>query len=177
MSRLISFLSSQKITDVSCGFRAYSREALLNLNLFGKFTYTQESILDLSYKELRLKEIPIKVTYFPERRSRVASNILNYAWNTSKIILRTARDYKPLKFFGFIGIGLFCVGIALDLSLIYHFLNTGSFSPYKILGFAGAFLNATGLTIVAMAMIADMLNRMRINQERILYHEKRKTFQ
>ena len=41
-----------RLSDVSCGFRAYSREALLNLNLFGAFTYTQEVFLNLAFKGL-----------------------------------------------------------------------------------------------------------------------------
>jgi glycosyltransferase involved in cell wall biosynthesis len=54
---LLRFLTGTGLSDVSCGFRAYSREALLHLNLFGRFTYTQETILDLSFKGLRIREI------------------------------------------------------------------------------------------------------------------------
>ncbi|MEO8325450.1 MAG: glycosyltransferase family 2 protein, partial [Nitrospirota bacterium] len=43
MSYLISRLVRQNFHDVSCGFRCYSREALLQLNLHGSFTYTQET--------------------------------------------------------------------------------------------------------------------------------------
>ena len=47
----------------------------LNLNLHGRFTYTQETFLDLAEKGLRIKEIPVKVVYFAERKSRVAGNL------------------------------------------------------------------------------------------------------
>jgi glycosyltransferase involved in cell wall biosynthesis len=47
MSRLISALTSRRFYDVSCGFRAYSRDTLMKLNLIGRFTYTQETFLDL----------------------------------------------------------------------------------------------------------------------------------
>ena len=57
VARIVQLLSGQRFRDVSCGFRAYGREALLNLNLFGKFTYTQETILALSFKELRIAEV------------------------------------------------------------------------------------------------------------------------
>ena len=49
-SGLLNLLLGERLRDVSCGFRAYSREALLHLNLLGKFTYTQESIFDLVFK-------------------------------------------------------------------------------------------------------------------------------
>ncbi len=48
MSRLVSRIARRRIHDVSCGFRAYSRDAALRLNLFGNYTYTQECILDLA---------------------------------------------------------------------------------------------------------------------------------
>jgi len=54
MNKLISYIAGHKYNDVSCGFRAYSREALFNLNPFGKFTYTQETFLTLSFKGLRI---------------------------------------------------------------------------------------------------------------------------
>ena len=52
IARLISYVSGQKFHDVSCGFRAYSREALLRLNLFADFTYTHETILSLIFQGL-----------------------------------------------------------------------------------------------------------------------------
>ncbi|MFN9907795.1 MAG: glycosyltransferase family 2 protein, partial [bacterium] len=45
MARIVSGLIGQRFDDVSCGFRCYGREALLNLVLLGRFTYTQESFL------------------------------------------------------------------------------------------------------------------------------------
>ena len=68
MSYLISRLIGRIYRDVSCGFRCYSREALLNINLHGRFTYTQETFLDLSQKDIRIEEISVDVQYFPERR-------------------------------------------------------------------------------------------------------------
>src|SRR5690606_21137911 len=67
MSWLVSTLTGQKFQDVSCGFRAYSREALLQLNLMGQFTYTHETILDLCNKGLVAVEVPIRVRYFQGR--------------------------------------------------------------------------------------------------------------
>ena len=57
VTAFLRYVTGQDLTDVSCGFRAYSRDALFHLNLFGKFTYTQETILDLSFKGLRLTEV------------------------------------------------------------------------------------------------------------------------
>jgi len=81
VARIISLLVGRKFYDVSCGFRAYSKEALLNLNLFGQFTYTQEVFIDLAMKGLVIKEVPIQgIRYFKGRtkRSRVFKGAFNY---------------------------------------------------------------------------------------------------
>jgi glycosyltransferase involved in cell wall biosynthesis len=61
MAKLVSFLSAGDYADVSCGFRAYSKEALLRLVLTGSFTYTQESFLVLAAKGMKIVEVPIPV--------------------------------------------------------------------------------------------------------------------
>jgi glycosyltransferase involved in cell wall biosynthesis len=56
---LVNLMTGSKFTDVSCGFRAYSRNTALYLNLFGRFTYTQEVFLDLVNKNKQIEEVPI----------------------------------------------------------------------------------------------------------------------
>ncbi len=169
VAAVVRSASGTTLRDVSCGFRAYSREALLHLNLFGKFTYTQETILDLAFKNIPICEVPVKVRYFSDRRSRVAGSILRYAMNAGKILVRTVRDFRPFRFFGTLGSGVFLFGAALDVWLLVHYLRTGSYSPYKAVGFAGGLLNVCGILLVGLGLLADMLDRMRVNQERILY--------
>lgn len=176
VARLLRLLAGVRLSDVSCGFRAYGREALLQLNLFGKFTYTQETILDLTFKGLRVAEVPVTVRYFPDRRSRVAGSVARYAVNALKIITRTVRDFRPLRFFGTVGLAIFLLGTVLDLALLVHYLRSGGFSPYKAVGFAGATLNLCGILVAGLGLLADMLDRIRANQERILYYHKRHMF-
>ena len=176
MSRLISLVSGQKFQDVSCGFRAYSREALMRLNIFGKFTYTHETILSLAYQELKVIEYPIKVRYDPERKSRVAKSLFRYAVQTSKIILRVMLDYKPLRIFGSFGGAMIVIGIVFVLFLFGHYIIVGSFSPYKSVGFIGLGFVIFGMLVLLIALVADMLNRMRINQDQVLYEIKKNRY-
>jgi len=169
MSRLISLLAQQKFMDVSCGFRAYNKEALLNLNLIGAFTYTQETILDMAYKGLRVVEIPVNIKYFQNRKSRVAGNILNYAYRTTKILLRTLRDYKPMLFFGGAGGISLLIGLFFEIFMLRYYFINGVFTPYKSFGFIGLGFLIFGLLLVIVGLLADMFNRIRVNQERILY--------
>jgi glycosyltransferase involved in cell wall biosynthesis len=169
MARLISLITGQKFTDVSCGFRAYSKEALLRLNLFGSFTYTQETIMDLLEKDMRIIDLPVDIKYFKGRKSKIAGSVLNYGFRTLKIILRTLRDYKPLLFFGGSGLVSMFVGLIFLVFMFTHYFLTGNFTPYKFFGFIALGFLIFGLLLVVVGLLADMLNRMRINQERILY--------
>lgn len=177
MSKLISLISGQKFRDVSCGFRAYNREALLRLNLFGAFTYTQESILDMVFKGLRVVEFPVEVKYFPERKSRVAGSIVKYAFRTLNIILSTLRDYKPMVFFGGMGGILISIGLVMEIFLGIHFLISGDFTPFKFVGFIGFAFLVFGLLLVIVGLLANMFNRVRVNQEKILYELKKERYE
>ncbi len=177
MSWLISTLTGKKYYDVSCGFRAYSREVLLRLNLFGDFTYTQETFLDLSMKQILIKEVPIKLVCGTRQfgKSRVASNLWRYAINTSKIIFRAFRDYKPMIVFGSIGAILSLFSFFGFAFIAIRYGLTGHFSPYKWVAMTSGFLAAIGLLVFVTSLIADMLARIRLNQERILYMLKKQS--
>lgn len=170
MNKFVSRLAGDKFFDVSCGFRAYSREALLNMNLFGKFTYTQEMILDMKFKKMAITQIPISVRYFRERKSRVANNIFKYAWQTFKIILRSYVYYKPLRFFALPGIILIAIGFGFLAFLLWFKLVYGVYTPYKSFGFIGGGLAIFGLLLVGAGLIADILDKVRKTQDKLLYY-------
>ncbi|MDY0097353.1 MAG: glycosyltransferase family 2 protein [Candidatus Dojkabacteria bacterium] len=176
MSKLISLISGQRFRDVSCGFRAYSREALLRLNLIGAFTYTQESILDMVFKGLRVVEFPVDVIYFKDRKSRVANSVIKYAFRTSNIILSTLRDYKPMVFFGGMGGILLGMGAILEIFLFTYYFIQDTYYPYKTIGFIGFGFLIFGLLLVIVGLLANMFNRVRINQEKILYELKKERY-
>jgi glycosyltransferase involved in cell wall biosynthesis len=170
MSRLVSTLTDGTYYDVSCGMRCYSKRAMLSLNLLGKFTYTQEVFLNLAFKGLRIAEVPIKVRGEREfGKSRVASNLWQYATKTSGIIFRCYRDYRPLRFFGRIALALVVPAVLLEVFFFGHYLWTGAFSPHKWAGFTGMALALLGLMMFYMGLMGDMLNRHRVYLEEILY--------
>ncbi len=174
VASLVSAISEQKFQDVSCGFRAYNREALLRLNVFEKFTYTHQSILSLVYQGLRVIELPISIRYYPDRKSRVAGSISNYAKKTSKIILRVLLDYRPLRVFGTLGSIFFIIGIAFEVALFIHYIINGSFTPYKSAGFIGLGFIIFGMLVFLIALIAEMINRLRLNQDRLMIEMKKR---
>lgn len=170
ISQLISRLTGQKFYDVSCGMRCYDRKALLNLNLIGDFTYTQEVFLNLAFKKMQIVEVPIKVRGEREfGRSRVAGSITKYALKSSRIIWRAYRDYRPLAFFGGLSLVLLVPAVLLFGFLMVHYLSTGHFSPHKWAGFTAAALGVFSIMMFYAGMIGDMLVRHRIYLEELLY--------
>ena len=181
-----------KFTDVSCGFRAFNREAAYRLTLFGRFTYTQECFIDLFSKGLRMAEVPLKVRGVREHgKSRIASSIWKYATNSFPIILRAMRDIQPLKFFGGIA-ALFCLAGLLcgGFVSVWYLLNTSTViengrksvetfhktAPFtSLIPIAGVLVTLSFL-LGLLALLADMMGRHRRISEELLYLARRRIY-
>ncbi len=170
VSRLVSWIIGQRFSDVSCGYRAYSRDVLLKLNLFGYFTYTQETFIDLAFKNAVIGEIPLKIRGTRRHgKSKVASNLFRYGYNSFKIMFRAFRDYRPLKLFLLASMMMLLLGASSGVFLLVHYLSTGHFSPHKWAGFMSGFFLILSLLLFIVGIILDMFVRMRRNQEEMLY--------
>jgi glycosyltransferase involved in cell wall biosynthesis len=170
MSWLVSALTGGKYADVSCGFRAYSREAMLRLTLSGNFTYTQESFLVLAAKGLRIVEVAMPVRGVREHgKSRVASNLFRYAIRTSGILFASVRDYRPAAVFGRAAAVLFVLSLGFGSFFIGHRIVAGQFNPHIWSGFVAAFMFGLATMIFALGQIAEMIARVRRIHEEELY--------
>lgn len=169
---IINKVTAQKFTDTQCGFRAFSRKAALKLNLFGKFTYTQEVFLDLVNKDIVIKEVPVKVIYPKDRRSRVVKNPFLYGFKALAIIIRTVRDSAPLFFFGSVSMFFLISGSVSGSWLFVRWLLTGEVTPYRSFVTVIAVLLIIGLILGVLALMADMFSRQRRIQEEILFYNK-----
>lgn len=176
-AKLISRITGQKFSDVSCGFRAYSREAALRLNLRGSFTYTQEVLLDLVEKGMKIREVSVPVIYHKERKSMLSGNLRRYGFKTLGIIGKTTRDNSPLTFFGFPGLILFLLGFAGGLFSLIFWLVYHVTTPVRMLMFVSAFLMITGAGLIILALVADMMKSIKLTQEEILYRLKKGEFE
>ncbi len=177
MSSFINRLSGQKFYDVSCGFRAYSQESLLRLNLFGEFTYTQETFLNLAVKNVRIIEVPVKVRGTREfGKSKVASNLFHYGYQTLKVIVKTIRDYRPLKLSSIISSIFFFMGLILGAFALVHWIVAFAITPFKWAAFLAGFFFLMSILALSIGFILDMFARMRLNQEEMLYYLKQLFF-
>jgi glycosyltransferase involved in cell wall biosynthesis len=170
---VVGKLSDEKFPDVTCGFRAYSQKALYALNTNGTHTYTQESFQIMAARKMRIKAIPVEVKYFKDRKSRVVTSIPKYMALSIMNILRAFRDFAPLRFFVLVGMVPFIIGSLCELFLGVHWLRTGSFTPFKFIGFTGLYLITLGIFFWSLGMVADMQVRLLNNQEKT-YEELRR---
>ncbi len=173
MSSFISKLVRKKFFDVSSGFRAYNKQSLLNFNLHATFTYTQETFIHFAVQRLSILEVPIEVKYFKNRKSRVVKNIFSYTLSSLMIIFRTYRDYFPLRFFWSVAFFFFLIGMIFSVLFFGHYLINGVFSGFLFAGFLAAFFYGLSIIFFTLGIVADMLDRIRVNQERILFRLKK----
>ena len=117
-SKIVSWSIGQKLTDTQTGFRAYSREALLNISVVNDFTYTQEVLIDLEFKKMRIGEVPVSVLYDDKRKSRVVKNVSGYTMRALSIIIKSLAFHRPILAFGLFGLFLVVTGIVAKLITI-----------------------------------------------------------
>jgi hypothetical protein len=178
MCRLVNAaIGGQRFTDVSCGFRAYSRDTALRLNLFGSFTYTQETFVDLASKNVAMTEVPLRVRGIREHgKSRVASSLWKYAFRTLVIILRALRDRRPLAFFGSIAVMLIAIGLGLFSFVGVWWLMTSRTTPWTSLVTLGGVSSVLGFLCGVLALVADQVGRGRRIQEQLLFFMRRQAY-
>jgi glycosyltransferase involved in cell wall biosynthesis len=170
MCHLVNWVIRSGFTDVSCGFRAYTRDTALRLNLFGFFTYTQESFIDLASKRVRMTEVPLRVRGVREfGNSRVAGNLWRYAFQTLPIILRAMRDTRPLTFFGIPAILLSILGLAQVGFVSTWWLIYERTSPWTSLIATGSACIILGIVIGVLALVADQVGRVKRMQDEHLW--------
>lgn len=168
-ANLVGTFMKFKIKDLTCGFRAMNSETMLKLNLPGGFTYTQETIIDALGKNLKLKWIPVEVTYFADRKSRVVKSIFQFVNNSFKIIIKAIRDVRPMKFFGIPGLTLIIVSlITFGIFLFFYFQNF-KISPYRNYLLVSITFFLVGLQTIIFALIADMIKTHRKLTEDQMY--------
>lgn len=174
MSKIVSWICGQSFADVSCGFRGYTRETMLQLVLSGSFTYTQESFILLAQRNLRIREIPLRVRGVREQgTSRIASNLFRYAYRTVGIIYSCVRDFTPASVFNAAAGILMLIALGVGGFFVWHRISSGQFSPHIWAGFLASFFFGVGLIIFWVGQLAEMIARQRRLQERQLYLMKK----
>jgi glycosyltransferase involved in cell wall biosynthesis len=154
-SKVVRLLSSTATDDAPSGFRAFSRDAALALNVFDNYTYTIETVIQSKTKGLHILSVPIRVnpTF---RKSRLVKNIFTYIQKNSFTILRMFIIYRPFRFFAIIGGILLLLGLALLGRFFYFYIFESGNGHIQSL-IISAILIITGFQTCIFGILADLL--------------------
>lgn len=171
-SWVVRVASNTDIPDAPSGFRAYSREAALRLNVVNEYTYTLETIIQAGWNRIPMTSVPIRTN--PDLRpSRLFKSMWRYMKRSSTVILRAFAMYKPMRFFGLIGSVFFGLGLLLGLRFVWIFLSTGSGSGHIQSLILCAALLMIGVQIFITGVQADLISDNRKLLEDVQYRVRK----
>ena len=153
-SLVVRLLSKTNIPDVSSGFRAMSRSAALQINVFSDYTYTHEMIIQAGQKNMSITSVPVR-TNEPLRPSRLFRNIWVYIINAFVTIIRIFILYRPFPFFAIPGVFSFCVGFLISARFLYFYV-TGPGTGHIQSLILSAILMGLGLFLFIAGILADL---------------------
>ena len=167
-SYVVKIVSNLQIDDATSGFRAFSREAALKINVFNDYTYTLETIIQAGRKNMNVIFVPIRVNN-DLRPSRLVKNNFSYVTKSIITILRIFIVYKPLKFFIIISTILFVIGLFFGFRFLFFFFNGNGLGHIQSL-ILTAILLIMGIQMAVLAFIGDLLSVNRNILEEIQYN-------
>ncbi len=170
-SWVVNKAAGTDLPDAASGFRAYSKSALLRINIVTQFSYCMETTIQAGNKRISIASVPI-VTNAKTRESRLFKNMWEHIYKSMSAIVRAFIMYRPVVIFASLGGLLFVVGMAPFLRYLILMLTqnrTGDHIQSLLLG--SVFLIGA-LLCVALSVIADIIRTNRILIEETLEQVK-----
>ena len=154
-SSVVRRFSGTGVRDAASGFRAYSRDAAMRVQVFGRYTYTMETIVQAGWNDLAVTSVPIGVN--PKtRESRLVKSTSRYVWRSAQAIIRSFVLYKPFRFFFLIGMAPFAVGMLLLLRWLALYIFEDEYTSRVPSLLSGIGLVVVAAQIWAVAFLADL---------------------
>ncbi|MBN1316866.1 MAG: glycosyltransferase [Anaerolineales bacterium] len=164
------------VADAPSGFRAYSREAALRLNVLTSYTYTLETIIQAGKKGLKIISVPIEVNP-KSRESRLIKNNWSYVKHSAATILRLYAFYEPLRSFLYISAPFFITGsILLGRFGYYYLIGERGVGRFLQSLFIGGISILIGVLIAILGILADISATNRQITEETLFWLKKRAF-
>ena len=154
-SWVVRQLSGTLIPDATSGFRAYSRDAALQLNVVSDFTYTIETIISAGNKNLAVTHIPVR-TNKKLRESRLFPSIRVYLKRSLVTMLKVYSMYRPLKIFTIAGGTTFILGFIIGCRYLFFFFMGQTEGHIQSL-ILSAILLIVGFQIIMMGIAAELI--------------------
>ena len=154
-SWVVRVASGTDIPDAPSGFRAYSREAALRLNVINEYTYTLETIIQAGNDKIAMTSVPIR-TNGETRPSRLFSSMWKYMKRSATVIIRSFLMYKPLRFFSTLGAIMLFFGVVLGIRfLVFFFMGSGSGHTQSLI--LAAILLLAGFQTIVVGLLGDVI--------------------
>lgn len=170
-SYVVRVASKSDIPDAPSGFRAYSRESAMRLNVINEYTYTLETIVQAGRSKIAMTSVPIRTN--PElRKSRLFNSMFGYVKKSMVTILRAFMMYKPLQFFSVIGSIVFLLGAIIGIRfLVFFFSGAGNGHVQSLI--LSSTLMLLGFETIIVGLQADLIAANRKILEDIQYRVKK----
>lgn len=163
--------SKTDIPDAPSGFRAYSREAAMRMNVVNEYTYTLETIVQAGRNRMALTSVPIR-TNGELRPSRLFSSMFGYVKKSMLTIVRAFMMYKPLMFFTTLGSILSLIGVGLGVRfLAYFFAGAGAGHIQSLI--LASMMIILGVQTIIVGLQGDIIAANRKLLEDIQYHVRK----
>lgn len=170
-SWVVRVASGTDIPDAPSGFRAYSRDAALRINVVNNYTYTLETIIQAGHNKVAMTSVPIR-TNAETRPSRLFSSMWRYMKRSASVITRSVIMYSPLKFFGIVGLILFVLGLVLGIRfLVFYITGDGSGHVQSLI--LTAILMMLGFQTIITGLLADTISANRKIMEDMQYRVRK----
>ncbi len=165
--------SSTEVPDTTSGFRAYNREAALQMQVVSKFTYTLETIIQAGKLTVAVDHVPIR-TNAKTRESRLFPSIPAYIRRNGLSIFRIYSQYEPLRVFwtGAAVMGLLALAVFVRFLILFIGDPGRATGHIQSLVLGGVLFNAAML-LGALGVIGDLLAAQRTLSQRTFERVRR----
>ncbi len=155
-SWMVRQVSRTNVQDAPSGFRAFSRSAAQQLNVFNAYTYTLETIIQAGHKGIAIESVEIGVNG-ETRESKLVKSIFSYVKKSVLTMLRMFIVYRPMWFFSSLSICLFVPGLLLSIRFLYFYLEGMGNGHIQSL-ILSTFLMASSLLTITLGLLADLIS-------------------
>lgn len=155
-SRVVRLASNTRVPDAPSGFRAFSRAAAVQLNVFNEYTYTLETIIQAGQKGLAVVSVPVRVNA-DLRPSRLVRSIPGYVQRSTFTIFRIFMTYRPLRFFFTFGFAALVPGILIAGRFLYLFWEGHGQGHVQSLILASILIVVAALFFM-LGLLADLIS-------------------
>ncbi len=175
---VLNTVAGTNIPDSTSGFRAYSKEAAIKLNLIGRFNFAMETTLQASQKRLTIETIKIK-TNPKTRESRLFKSSWEHVRKSAVALTNAYMMYKPFAVFLSLSLILFILGLIpfVHYLILYVTTNVPLFGTHHLQGLiiGGVLINAA-FVIFALGAIANLIRINRSLIEDVLEEVRKERF-